>query len=99
MSQKERVRENQRPYLKCVRHIHNFAFDLVCLLPWAVCVRKSLKSNCFEDVALNVDTNKTQNSELLLSAADFDFCLGTHDVPLCVPSSVAKIDITNRYLF
>ena len=29
---------------ECVRHIHNFIFDLVCPLPWAVCLRKSLKS-------------------------------------------------------
>ena len=36
-------------------------------------MEKSLvnKSNGFEDVALNVDTNKTQNLELLLYAADF----------------------------
>ena len=29
------------------------------------------QSNRFEDVALKVDTNKTQNLELLLDAADF----------------------------
>ena len=29
------------------------------------------QSNGLEDVALNVDTNKTQNLELLLGAADF----------------------------
>ena len=35
--------------------------------------KKSLvnQSNGFEDVALNVNTNKTQNLELLLDAADF----------------------------
>ena len=29
------------------------------------------QSNSFEDVDLNVDTNNTQNLELLLDAADF----------------------------
>ena len=60
--------------LKCVRHIYNFIFDLihVCLLPWAVCVKSLVnESNGFEDVALNMDTKKTQNLELLLDAVDF----------------------------
>ena len=38
------------------------------------------QSNSCEDVALNVDTNKNQNLELLLSAADFHFRLGTQGV-------------------
>ena len=29
---------------KCVRHIHDFIFDLVCLYPWVVSERRSLKS-------------------------------------------------------
>ena len=29
------------------------------------------QSNSFEEVALNVDTNKTQNLELFLDASDF----------------------------
>ena len=40
------------------------------------------QSNCFKDMALNVDTNKNQNLELFLNAADFHFCFGTH-VPSC----------------
>ena len=51
--------------------IYYFIFDLICLLPWAVCVRKSFESYSFEDVALNVDTDKNQNLELLLGEADF----------------------------
>ena len=37
------------------------------------------QSKCFEDVALNVDTNKTQNLELLLDAADFAKLLAMKD--------------------
>ena len=33
----------------------------------------------FEDVALNVDTNKTQNSELVVDAADFSKFLAMED--------------------
>ena len=52
-------------------------------------------------MALIVDTNKTQNLELSLIAADFHFCLDTQDFPVSIcysPASVSKIDITNRYL-
>ena len=52
--------------------------------------------NSFEDVALNVDTNKNQNLELLLSAADFHFCLGTQDVPLYTYIHQQVLQI-NRY--
>ena len=88
---------------KNVSTIFTFLFWIyVCLLHWAVCVRKSLnQSNSCENVALNVDTNTKQNLELLLSAADFHFLFG-HSMcslmHLCPPGSVAKIDITNRYL-
>ena len=37
------------------------------------------QSNDFEDVALNVDTRKTQNLELLLDAADFAKFLAMED--------------------
>ena len=30
--------------LKCVCPLFNFIFDLICLTPWAVCVRKSFES-------------------------------------------------------
>ena len=44
--------------------------------------KKSLvnQSNGFGDVALNVDTYKTQNLELLLDAADFAKFIATKDV-------------------
>ena len=47
-------------------------FFLIYLLPWAraVCVKKN-QPNTFREAAWNVDTNKTQNLELLLNAADF----------------------------
>ena len=37
------------------------------------------QSNGFEDKALNVDTDKTQNLELLLNAADFAKFLAMED--------------------
>ena len=37
------------------------------------------QSNGFEEVALNVDTYKTQNLELLLDAADFAKFIATKD--------------------
>ena len=52
------------------------------------------QSNNFEEMALNVDTNKNQNLEVLLGAPDFHFCLDTKDVMhLCPPAGVAKIKI------
>ena len=45
------------------------------VLPWEVCG--------FEDVALNVDTNKTQNFELLLDATDFPNFLAMEDFKQC----------------
>ena len=39
------------------------------------------QSNSCEDVALNLDTDKNRNLELLLCAADFHLCLGTQGVP------------------
>ena len=98
VSQKEREWENQRPCLKMCPPFSQFCFWFSMSSPWAVCVRNFLnQSNWFENVALNMDTNKTPNLELLLSAVDFHF-FGAHMMfPLCVPSSVAKINITNRY--
>ena len=48
----------------------------------SLCNKISYLLNCFEDVALNVDTNTNQNLEPLLRIADSQFGLGTHDVPL-----------------
>ena len=53
-------------------------------------VSKSLvnQSNGFEDVALNVDTNKTQNLDFLLDAADFAKFLAMKDLRgYCTPGS------------
>ena len=46
------------------------------------------QSISFEDVAVNMDTNKSQNLKLLLDVTDFHFC--THDVPkyTCVHQQV-----------
>ena len=64
---------------KRVHHIYNSIFDLICL-PWAVCVKSFVnQSNSLKDVALNVDTNKTQNLELLLDAADLAKFLAMED--------------------
>ena len=58
------------------------------------------QSNSFKDVAFYVDTNKTQNLELLLGAADFSqnflqwkMSLFLH---LSKPASVTKIYVTDR---
>ena len=56
-------------------------------------------SNSSEDVAMHVDTNKSQNLELLRSAADFVKFLAAEDVMhLCLPPGDAKINITDRSL-
>ena len=44
VSQKERVREVNGHIVKCDHHICTFIFDLICLLPWAVCVKISCES-------------------------------------------------------
>ena len=95
VSQKERVQENQRPYLKMRSPYLQFYFWLNMSSMLGSLCKKIFwhQSNSFEDVALNVDTNKNQNLELLLGAADFHFCLGTHNVPLlcmCVHQQVLQ---------
>ena len=74
-------------------------FDLIYTLPQAVCLRKFSKlMNSFEDVALNVDKNKNQKLKVVVGAADFHFCLGTQDVPLCTcvhQQGLQKINITD----
>ena len=42
-----------------------------------------------------MDTNKNQNLEVLLGAADFHFCLGTRGVPLC--TFVHRQALQNQY--
>ena len=49
----------------------------------SLCKKLLNQSNSFEDVALYVDTNKSQNLELLLGAADFAKFLVVEDAPFC----------------
>ena len=66
------------------RHINDIIFDLMCLSPCALCVRKSCELiKPFWRLGLNVDTNKTQNLELLLDVADFPKFLPIKDFQHC----------------
>ena len=47
------------------------------------------QSNAFENMVLNMDTNKNQNFELFLGAADFAKILAVEDVPLWTSSPPA----------
>ena len=83
---KKQVRGNQRPYLKSVRHIYEFIFDLICLiyvlyicLIYVSLCKKTFwinKKSFFEDLALNVDTSKNQNLELVAGCLWFPLLFG-----------------------
>ena len=96
VSQKEWVWGNQQPYLKMCRHIYDIIFDLMCLLPWALCVTKSCELIKPFWRLLNVDTNKTQNLELLLDAPDFPQFLPIEDFQHCDLCELDKAVDSNR---
>ena len=54
---------------------YDFIFHFICPLPWVQFMQENCTSqiNNFEDVALNVHTNKSKNLELLLGTVDFHF--------------------------
>ena len=65
-----------------------FYFNIICLLPWAVCViifwinQRILKMWLWTWIQI-----KHQNLEFLLAAADFYVSLGTQNFPLCTVST------------
>ena len=105
VSQKERAQENQLGHiLKCVCHIHNFIFDLVCILPWAVCVRKSVKL-IKQFWRCGFDRGHKWKSEFRtfaycrkFSTFVWAFKMFLYALLFTSPAGVAKIEITNRYL-
>ena len=59
------------------------------------------QSNSCEDVALNLDTNKKSEFRTFAECRGFPLLFwhsGCSLMHLCPPASVAKIDITYRYL-